>query len=176
TGDGPFEDTPGISRRSFVVTGALLGAASLGMIAGCSSAEKTTSNELSNEASAEATQTPTNVSSDKVYIVDTFTPKPGDGKSFLDDYMKVFRPIEENAGMTLVSSTVSPPLWLEDSSNKIQVVWTIDDLAVSAWAMSSATRYSPEYMEWCISAKNRVIARDRSYYASEEYMEVLNNV
>ena len=113
---------------------------------------------------------------EKLYVVDTFKPKPGDGKKFLDDYMETYRPMAENAGMTLVNSTIAPPMWLDNDSNTIQIIWTLDDIAVACWAMSSATRYNPEYVEWCAAVRKRVTSRDRSYFASEEYMEVLNNV
>lgn len=112
----------------------------------------------------------------KLYIVDTIKPQPGDGKAFLDDYMATYAPIAQKAGMSLVSSMVAPPLWIDTDSNIVQVVWTVDDIAQAAWAMNSATRYDPAYVEWWKSVRSRVAERDRSYYASESYMEVLNNV
>lgn len=112
----------------------------------------------------------------KLYIVDTIKPQPGDGKAFLDDYMSIYAPLAKDAGMTLVSSMVAPPLWIDTDSNIVQVVWTVDDIAQAAWAMNSATRYNPVYVEWWKAVRSRVAERDRSYYASESYMEVLNNV
>lgn len=161
-----------------MAVGAAAGVASLGTMAGCSQ-QTASPPEPANEAQAteedEGGQAEM-AQEEKLYVVDTFMPKPGDGKSFLDDYMKTYRPMAEDAGMVLVSSTVAPPMWLDNDSNTVQVVWALDDIAVACWAMSSATRYNPAYVEWCAAVRKRVVSRDRSYFASEEYMEVLNNV
>ena len=82
----------------------------------------------------------------------------------------------EAAGLALESTTVAPPMWLDKDSNVVQVVWSMPDIAQAAWAMSSATRYDPAYVEWCSSVRKRVVSRDRSYFASEDYLEVLCNV
>lgn len=168
--------TSDISRRAFIVTGTVASIATIGALSGCAQqAESAPDPEPTPQASQPVPEQDQTADS-KVYIVDTFKPKPGDGKSFLNDYLKTYQPMAEGAGMTLVSTTVAPPMWLDSDSNQVQIIWTIDDLAVAAWAMSSATRYNPAYVEWCSQVRKRVVERDRSYYASEEYMEVLNNV
>lgn len=174
-----LEKHSGVSRRTFMALGAAASVASLGLLSGCSQEESPKSEPTpapEDAAPEEPSAQPETKPEEKVYVVDTFMPKPGDGKAFLDDYLKTYRPMAENAGMTLHSTTVAPPMWLDSDSNTIQVIWTLDDLAVAAWAMSSATRYNPEYVEWCAAVRKRVVSRDRSYFASEEYMEVLNNV
>lgn len=170
-----------ISRRAFVAVGAAASAASLGVLAGCSQKEPAKPEPIpedppDTEASEEQETQPVNASTEKVYVIDTFTPKPEDGKAFLDEYLKTYRPMAEGGGMAFVSATVAPPIWLENDSNIIQIIWTLDDIAVAAWGMSSATRYNPAYVEWWKTVRSRVLKRDRSYYASEEYMEVLNHV
>lgn len=174
-----------MTRRMFCAASATLGVASVGALAGCSAPSKSASfSEASDElslANEKDEQKPVQSEGstgveDKLYIVDTIKPKPGDGKSFLDDYMSTYAPLAEAAGMTLVACVVAPPIWIDTDSNIVQVTWTVDDIAEAAWAMNSATRYNPAYVEWWGSVRNRVVLRDRSYYASESYMEVLNNV
>ena len=168
--------SPGISRRAFVTAGAVAGVASIGMLAGCSQQKEEEEPVTDPEPQAAAPETPSATPGEKVYLVDTFRPKPGDGKAFLEDYLKTYGPMAEAAGLTLESSTVAPPMWLDKDSNVVQVVWSMPDIAQAAWAMSSATRYDPAYVEWCSSVRKRVVSRDRSYFASEDYLEVLCNV
>lgn len=174
-----------MKRRDFVKLAGLSVATvgATGMLAGCATGKETADeadDAKTDETTAETVDAPQEDgaadSEEKLYIVDTFSPKPGDGKKFLDDYMSTYAPMAQGAGMKLVRTTVAPPMWLDDDSNIIQVVWTLDDIAQQAWAMISATRYIPEYVEWNLAVRDRVLSRDRSYYASEEYMEVLNNV
>lgn len=172
-----------LTRRAFCVAGAMLGVSSVGALAGCSSApesegasgEANTATPPVQEAGGAPEQNQPGVE-EKLYIVDTIKPKPGDGKAFLDDYMATYAPVAEKAGMSLVGCLVSPPIWIDTDSITLQVTWTLDDIAVAAWAMNSATRYDPAYVAWWSSVRDRVASRDRSYYATETYMEVLNNV
>ncbi|WP_139651883.1 hypothetical protein [Raoultibacter phocaeensis] len=164
-----------------MAVGATASVASLGILAGCTQQETAkpepvSEKETESGAPEEQEIPPATESANKVYVVDTFKPKPGDGKAFLDEYLKTYRPMAEGGGMAFVNATIAPPLWLENDSNIVQIVWTLDDIAVAAWAMSSATRYNPAYVEWWAAVRKRVLERDRSYFASEEYMEVLNNV
>lgn len=171
-----MEESIAMDRRGFLKTAAVSGAAlgSLGILGACTTEGADAAANEESEAVVE--QTPSaETSSEKVYIVDTYVPAVGDGKAFLDEYMEFLKPLEEAVGMTHVNTTVAPPIWLKDDSNTIQIVWTVDDIAVGAWA-TTPTRYNPEYIEWFAKIRKRVVSRDRSYYASEEYMEVLNNV
>lgn len=174
-----FDNSEGISRRTFVAVGAAAGIASIGMLSGCAEKESTPEPKPEPEQDdkgAAAPARPEQQTAERLYIVDTFVPKPDDGEAFLNDYMTIYKPMAEKAGMVLESSTVAPPIWLGDDSNTIQVIWSLADIAVEAWAMNSATRYDPAYVEWCADVRKRVLSRDRSYFASEAYMEVLNNV
>lgn len=172
-----------LTRRTFCVAGAMLGVSSMSVLAGCSgspepegsSADSAPAMPPDQKSGAEADVASSGVA-EKLYIVDTIKPKPGEGKAFLDDYLATYVPLAKKAGMSLVGCMISPPIWIDTDSNTLQATWTVDDIAVAAWAMNSATRYDPAYVSWWSSVRDRVVSLDRSYYATESYMEVLNNV
>ncbi len=110
-----------------------------------------------------------------VYCVDRFETKPGDGKAFLDYYMDTFGPKAEEYGMKLESTLVSPPVWLDNASNIIEVTWSI--AGFNGWAaMVNASRYQPETHEFWRELRSRLVSQDRSYYAKSDDLEIINNV
>ena len=89
--------------------------------------------------------------------------------------MDGYREKAEGYGMTLKSTLVSPPVWLDNASNTIEVTWAISGF--NGWAaMVNASRYDAETLAWWREVRGKVLEQDRSYYAKEEEMEVINNV
>lgn len=110
-----------------------------------------------------------------VYCVDRFETKPGEGKAFLDYYMENFPEKAEQYGMKLESALVSPPVWLDNASNTIEVTWSI--AGFNGWAaMVNASRYQPETLAFWREVRSKLVSQDRSYYAKSEDMEMINNV
>lgn len=155
-----------ISRRSFL-KGAGASAASLALLS-----------LLPGSAHAETTEEATPEISPldmEVYCVDRFVVKPGEGQDFLDFYMNGFKEKAESYGMVLKSTLVSPPVWLDNASNTIEVTWAI--AGFNGWAaMVNASRYDSDTLAFWREVRSKVLEQDRSYYAKEEDMEVINNV
>lgn len=156
-----------ISRRDFL-RGAGAGAASLALLSLLPGSALAEGEE---EAVAEMVG-PLDM---EIYCVDRFVVKPGEGKEFLDFYLNGFKEKAEGYGMVLKSTLVSPPVWLDNAPNTIEVTWAI--AGFNGWAaMVNASRYDSETLAWWREVRGRVLEQDRSYYAREEDMEVLNNV
>ena len=93
----------------------------------------------------------------------------------MDYFLTKYRPKAESYGMKLESTLVSPPVWLKNSSNTVEIVWSM--AGFNGWAaMANASRYEPETISWWKEVNSLVISRDRSYFAKESDMEGLNNV
>lgn len=155
-----------ISRRSFL-KGAGASAASLALLSllpGTALAEN--AEPLPDEVS------PLDM---EIYCVDRFVVKPGEGQDFLNFYMDGFKEKAEGYGMVLKSTLVSPPVWLNNAPNTIEVTWAI--AGFNGWAaMVNASRYDSDTLAFWREIRSKVFEQDRSYYAKEEDMEVLNNV
>lgn len=168
-----------ISRRDFL-KGASAGAAALAVmeLLPVSALAQEDSAEASGQADTESTaEQAAEVSAlDKeIYCVDRFVTKPGQGKEFLDYFMEVYKEKAESYGMLWKSTMVSPPLWLDNASNTIEITWAI--AGFNGWAaMVNSCRYESGTADLWRDIRTRVVSQDRSYYALEEDMEVLNNV
>lgn len=155
-----------ISRRDFLKS-AGAGTASLallGLLPGTALAEE----EVLQEEEG-------NVLDKEIYCIDRFVTLPGEGKEFLSFYLEGYRNKAEAYGMTLKSTLVSPPVWLNNAPNTIEVTWGISGF--NGWAaMVNASRYDEETLAWWREIRTKVLEQDRSYYAKEEDMEGINNV
>lgn len=179
--------TPQLSRRSFMAAGACAAVTSLGFLAGCSTETAAAPEAKEEQPKAPEAETPAPEATaaenlpetgdeNVVYIVDRLVTKPGEGKAVYDDFMTNMKPLIEGAGWKFKRATVTPAMWLDTDSNIIEIEWTMADIVQEAWAYSSGTRYNPEYVQWWLGVRERLVSNDRVYSASESYMEVLNNV
>jgi len=82
-----------------------------------------------------------------LYVVDDVTVKPGAGKAFLDAYMARYVPGAQARGLKLVYRLVSPPVWLQDQSNRLLFVWMAAD-AAGVWTSKFAGRADPLLAAW----------------------------
>jgi hypothetical protein len=100
-----------------------------------------------------------------IYIVDQIVPKPGKGKEVLDTYMAKYAPAARaERGMTLVHQLVSPPMWLDEQSNTLTIIWTVQG-APAWWNMSFHGRRNPDVAGFWESIKPLIVSRHRSFSA-----------
>jgi hypothetical protein len=82
-----------------------------------------------------------------IWIVDEVVTRPGKGAAFLAAYLERYAPRAEARGMTLAHRMVEPAMWLDESSNRLLLVWTVPD-AAAVWAAKHAARWDPEVTRW----------------------------
>lgn len=128
---------------------------------------------LAEENEAEAA--PVSALDTEIYCIDRFVTKPDQGKEFLEYFMGEYLEKAQSYGMTLKSTLVSPPLWLNNASNTVEIVWAI--AGFNGWAnMVNSSRYQPETLAFWREVRTRVVSHDRSFFGNESDLEVLGNV
>jgi hypothetical protein len=110
-----------------------------------------------------------------IFIVDRITPKPGQAKAFLDIYMARYAPAARERGMTLVHRWVSPPMWLDEQSNTLTIVWTVQG-APAWWNMSFHGRRDPAVSGFWESIEPMIVSRHRGFSAEAADLESLADV
>ena len=115
------------------------------------------------------------MANETIYIVDEVVTRPGEGRAFLDVYMKRYAPAAQARGLTLDRVLVSPPLWLDDQSNILTITWTLQG-APAWWQMSFRSRTDPSVTSWWAEVDEKVVSRKRSYMSAAADIEALTNV
>lgn len=111
-----------------------------------------------------------------LYVVDDVTVKPGAGEAFLDAYMARYVPGAQARGLRLVSRLVSPPVWLQDQSNRLLFVWAAAG-AGDVWASKFAGRTDPLLAAWWTSeAAPYIESRSRSVFSDAANIGALGDV
>ena len=180
------------SRRDFLRMGAMAGAsvAALGTLSTLSPETALAAEEVKDDAEDKAKEAepasedeaaaeePT---TDTIYIVDRICCKPGDGKAMYEHYMKNYVPGAKERGMTLVNSSVNPPIWLtdDDSNNTLEFVWSVPGMM--GWAaMVGVSRYTPgvaeEIIKFWYDVDDRVVSRTRTLSAPDADVESLTTL
>lgn len=127
------------------------------------------------EEDAAAQEAPVSALDTEIYCIDRFTTKPNQGPDFLAYFLDNYLEKAQSYGMTLKGTLVSPPVWLDNASNTIELVWAINGF--NGWAaMVNASRYQPETLDFWREVRTRVVAHDRSFFGRESDLEVLGNV
>lgn len=179
------------SRRDFLRMGALAGAgvAALGTLnaltseAALAAEEEKEAEAETKDAEAEAAAKPAveEPTTDTIYIVDQICCKPGDGKAMYEHYMENYVPGAKERGMTLVSTSVNPPIWLtdDDSNNTLEFVWSVPGMM--GWAtMVGISRYAPgiaeELIKFWYDVDDRVVSRTRTLSAPDTDVESLTTL
>lgn len=131
--------------------------------------------EKATEAKAEGPVT------DTIYIVDQIVCKPGDGKAMYDNYVENYIPGATERGMTLVSTSVNPPIWLtdDDSNNTLEFVWSVPGMM--GWAtMVGTSRYAPgiaeDLIQFWYDVDDRVVSRTRTLSAPDTDVDSLTTL
>lgn len=158
----------GLSRRSF-----LKGASAMAMGIAAMDFLGRASIGLAEESDEEVT--PVSALDTEIYCIDRFVTKPEQGKEFLEFFMSEYLEKAQSYGMTLKSTLISPPLWLNNASNTVEIVWAISGF--NGWAnMVNSSRYQQETLAFWREVRQRVISHDRSFFGNESDLEVLGNV
>lgn len=111
-----------------------------------------------------------------VYVVDDVTVKPGAGAAFLEAYMSRYAPGAQARGLTLLHRMVSPPVWLEEQSNRLIFIWTAAG-AAGVWAAKFAGRNDPALAAWWESEAAAFIeSRSRAVFADPTELARLGDV
>lgn len=113
--------------------------------------------------------------SEKIYIVDRITSKPGRGRTFLELYMQRYAPGARERGMTHEFTLVAPPLWMTDRPNTLYIIWSVVGVA-QWWEMARRSRYADAVTEWWADAQSMIDSRDRHYASDIADLAVLSDV
>lgn len=116
------------------------------------------------------------MAADSLWIVDDITVKPGQGKAFVDAYMREYAPGAVRRGMTLLRRMVEPAVWVDDQPNRILFVWTVPD-AAAVWATKFDGRGDPSVISWWTRRAPAFIeSRTRMVMGDVDELEELSDV
>lgn len=115
------------------------------------------------------------MANETIYVVDEIVTRPGEGRAFLDAYMKRYAPGAQTRGLRLDRVLISPPLWLDAESNTIIITWTLQGTP-AWWQMSFRSRTEPSVTSWWADVDEKVVSRKRSYMSAAADIEALTNV
>jgi hypothetical protein len=111
-----------------------------------------------------------------VYLIDQVVTRPGRGREFHETYLQRYAPGAQARGMKLEQTLVAPPLWLEDQSNTLLLVWSLQG-AAGFWAMSLQGRQDPALQDWWWNEAAPLIESRQRYIAgSVAGLAALNEV
>jgi len=159
-----------ISRRDFLKSSGAgaVGIAAMSLLGSAAAAEAEGATPETATAAADPLTTP-------IYCVDRFETRPGEGPEFLAYFLETYGPVAESAGAVLESTLISPPLWLDNVPNVVEVRWLISGFY--GWAgLLGAVRNDPAQIEYWKDIRYRVVSHERNFFAKESDLEVINNV
>jgi hypothetical protein len=110
-----------------------------------------------------------------VYIIDELVSAPGKGKELLAAYQARYIPSAQARGMVLERILISPPVWLEESSNRLTISWTVEG-AGGWWGQAVQSRYDPAVGAFWAEIEPLITARDRHFGAAEADIAELTHV
>lgn len=108
-------------------------------------------------------------------VIDRIVTKPGDGKAFLDWFMKNHAPFVEASALSHQRTLVFPPVWLKEESNTIDVVWEMQGSNMF-WGFYSGMRANPDWLSFWREVKARAVSHNRMFCGDAEKVEAMNNV
>jgi hypothetical protein len=80
-----------------------------------------------------------------IFILDELESLPGCGEALHDFCAAHYLPDAARRGLTLVHRLVSPPLWLDDGSNLIMLLWSLPDTK-AFWRKNELGRRDPDVL------------------------------
>ncbi len=111
-----------------------------------------------------------------IHIIDDIVAKPGKGEALFAAYRAHYVPGAEARGMTLISTLVEPPFWLDEGSNRLLFIWTLPTVG-AVWGKNLASRQDPAVQDWWWREAAALIAtRRRSTLAPAEALAALSDV
>ncbi|OBF30922.1 hypothetical protein A5724_23220 [Mycobacterium sp. ACS1612] len=110
-----------------------------------------------------------------VFVVDRVVTRPGCARAFVDTYLSDYAPGARARGMTLRDVLVSPPIWFDDRSNTVTIIWSLPS-AQAWWEMTWQGRPDPTLGSWWDGIGELVSDRTRSVAAAADDVEKLCDV
>jgi hypothetical protein len=110
-----------------------------------------------------------------VYIIDELVSAPGKGQELLAAYQARYIPGAQARGMVLERILVSPPVWLDEGSNRLTISWTVDG-AGGWWGQAVQSRYDPTVGAFWAEIAPLTKERDRHFGAAEADIAELTHV
>lgn len=110
-----------------------------------------------------------------VYVIDDLLAAPGKGRELLAAYRERYVPGGVARGMTLERVIVSPPVWLEEASNRLTILWTVEG-AGGWWGQAVQSRYDPAVREFWTSNQDLIVSRTRHFGAADADIAELADV
>lgn len=110
-----------------------------------------------------------------IFVIDRIVARPGRGKALFDRYVQDYVPLATGRGLTLQHRLVSPPVWLEEQSNTLLFIWSVQG-AGAYWGAEAIARYTPGTSDFWREIEPMVESRTRSVAAGADDMESLANV
>lgn len=111
----------------------------------------------------------------RVFVIDRVVTKPGCARTFVHTYLAEYAPGARRRGMTLCDVLVSPPIWSDDQSNTVTIIWMLPN-APAWWAMTWQARTDPELGQWWSRIGELVAERSRSVGARADDVDGLCDV
>src|SRR5689334_7331064 len=97
----------------------------------------------------------------EVFVIDRVVTRPGCARAFVDTYLAEYAPGARARGMTLRDVLVSPPIWLDDQSNTVTIIWSLPSVQ-AWWEMTRMGRPDPTLGPWWEGISELVDERTRS--------------
>ena len=113
--------------------------------------------------------------SGEVYVIDRAVTRPGCAREFVDAYLAEYAPGARGRGMALRDVLVSPPIWLDDQSNTVTIIWSLPS-AQAWWEMTWQGRPDPNLGPWWAGMAELVEERTRSVAAAATDVDELCDV
>ncbi|NLG48008.1 hypothetical protein [Gordonia sp. (in: high G+C Gram-positive bacteria)] len=110
-----------------------------------------------------------------IYLIDRIVVAPGAGEDFLRLYRDEYLPKAEARGIRVATILVHPPLWLDDESNTITAILTVDDV-VGWWAAARAGRHDSALAAWWEGVAPLIVDRVREWAADGTELGALARV
>jgi hypothetical protein len=114
----------------------------------------------------------------EVFVIDRVVTRPGCARQFVDTYLAEYAPGARERGMTLRDVLVSPPIWFDESEervNTVTITWTLPS-ARAWWQMTWKGRPDPALGEWWVQVGDLVMERSRSFAAAAADVDGLCDV
>lgn len=107
-----------------------------------------------------------------IHIIERITTQPGRARELIDAIRTEYRSLAEARQMTLDRLLVSPPMFDDDLTNEVTVIWTVPNTA-AWWQMAKLGRADRRSAEFWGAHAELIAERHRSMATdSEDVAEV----
>lgn len=115
------------------------------------------------------------MSSGEVFVIDRVMTLPGCARRFVDAYLAEYAPGARDRGMELRDILVSPPIWFDNQTNTVTIIWSLPS-PQAWWEMTWQARPDPAIGQWWERVAEMVAERTRSVAADAADVDGLCDV